>query len=160
MTKLSVLSILVMIQLACFLEAIPSESEMKKIFNSSRDEFEDLVQNLKQDKNVVQISAEGVFYDDQDLSPLSHERLSFYRERMKKLRVNVAVHRDNKTSFRLIVFASAPSLAWPRREMSFAYRETEPTAIVESVDKYVSLFKQPPVYQRLADRWYIAYESW
>jgi hypothetical protein len=144
----------------CGLGRHPSDEVLEQQLKSREKEFTRLATMLNEDLNVVRLSDEDVFLNDNSKPAPSQERLAEYRHLFRELKLEKGIHRDNANQVRLI--ASSKGLLVASSEKSFMYSSENPSPLVDSIDAIVSKAhaNQDPVYKRLGGNWYIYYESW
>lgn len=154
MTKIIVMMLLVFT--GCGL-GHPSEAALIEKFSQNKTDFYRLVEMLNEDPDIRRISNEHVFYDTESDS-VSHERIELYRQILKRLEIKDGIHRVNSRSISFIASSRGPFLDASYK--AYIYSTETPVPLVDSIDEFVSYRKQKPVYKRLEDNWYLAYESW
>lgn len=138
----------------------PSDTDMKQKFLSNKEDFFKLVKMLEEDKKIVRLDYEDVFYSDNSRGKISEEKLNEYRSLLRKLKLEAGIHRDNISSVRLI--ASTNRLSLSNSEKSFLYSIDDVSPIVESLDQEIAndYGDHPPAYKKIDNNWYLVYESW
>ena len=156
-TRLSILFV-ILLSIGCGSVWLPTESEMTENFYANKDQFQKLASMLEEDKQLVRLSRENTFYESNEARAISQERIDSYRKILEAIKIEDGIHRDDPNSVKLI--ASAEGFPVPRYSKAFLYTSQVPEPLVESIDKFVSTRKSPPVYKKLEDNWYLVYESW
>jgi hypothetical protein len=158
MMKLGFILIFVTLFVVCILN-YPSDEVLEQRFHSNKTEFEKLITMLNEDRDIVRLSFDNVFYKGESSHEVSEERLYEYRKLFKKLKLNAGIYRANESSVRLIIFKRG----WlTNSEKSYLYSSIEPSIIVNSLD---DIIKNDPgnrrlVHKKIQDNWYLYYESW
>lgn len=137
---------------------LPSEETLIRNFSKNKCDFYRLVVMMNEDTDIRQISNDYIFYISHDERTISDERLKVYRQILKELGINKGIHRDDSKSVRLV--ASTKGIPIETYSKAYLYTTEVPEPLVESIDKFVSSSKQPPVYRKLEENWYLVYESW
>lgn len=123
----------------------PTDAEMESIYFENQDDFEKLRQMSNRDSNVTRID-----YLPQQYVPreLSYERWTEYRNIFKKLHLDKGLSIGNSNHLYLNVYLD-------RGQKGYVYSEDKLEPIVESLDDNSILLKQPVIYKKLGDKWYI-----
>jgi len=137
----------------------PSDGILEQRFHSNKAEFDKLITMLKEDRDIVTLGFNYVFYKDESSRELSEERLNEYRKLFKELNLNSGIYRDNESSVRLIIFEKG----WlTNSEKSYLYSSIKPSEIVNSLDEIIKndAGNHRAAYKKIQDNWYLYYESW
>lgn len=158
MIKLGSILIFTTLFVACILN-YPSDEVLEQRFHSNKAEFDKLIAMLDEDKDIVTLGLNYVFYKGESSREVSEERLNEYRKLFKKLKLNAGIYRDNESSVRLIIFKKG----WlTNSEKSYLYSSIEPSTLVNSLDDVIKndAGNHRSVHKKIQDNWYLYYESW
>jgi len=138
----------------------PTDYTLEQNLRLHQADFDKLVSMLNEDKDILRISDENVFFNEHSKHALPQERLNEYRHFFKKLELEGGVHREGNNT--LIFIASNRGLLIPNSGKTYVYTLQPPSPIVDSLDDIIKskTGDQTPIYKRLYGHWYLAYESW
>ena len=113
----------------------PAEIQLQEKFQANKTDFIELVQMLEQDKDIVTLTKNNIFYEEGNSQKISAERLSEYRKLLDKLEL----------------------------KSGNAYSPSELSPIVSSLDQIIQ--NDPGdtslKFEELSTpNWYLSYESW
>ncbi len=157
-----------MIKLGCFLLILasqigcsfPSDRELESRFYENRTDFETLGVMLVEDKDVVVLDQDHIFYNGDTPKPISTERLARYRGLLAKLRIDGGIARGHDGSTSLI--ASYNGFPIRSSGKGFYYSTSNVSPIAESLDSVIRNDRgdTKPTFKRIEGNWYLVYESW
>ncbi|MBK9165757.1 MAG: hypothetical protein IPM21_17970 [Acidobacteria bacterium] len=141
----------------CSLSGHPSDNELMQRFSMHKADFVRLSVMLEEDNDIVRMTNGEIFFSGESRQ-IPSERRSEYRSLIEKLELDTGIHRDNVKSVRLI--ASSKGFSTATSEKSFLHSTEDVGPLADSLDNLGSKGKQPSVYKKLDDHWYIVFESW
>lgn len=160
MIKVGVSLIFLALLIACGYSKHLSDIELEQRFVSNKVDFLKLAKMLDDDKNIVRLSHENIFYSGSSQNKISEERLREYRNLLRKLKLDIGIHRDNPSSIRFI--ASTKGFPISSSEKSFLFSTNDVSPLVGSLDQIIAIDygDRSPIYKKIDDNWYLVYESW
>jgi hypothetical protein len=141
--------------------SLPSDASLESAFAAKREHLEALIRLLQEDHlTTLRISSGRVLTDDNRLTAiadhLSPERQRRYRDLLEKLGLEGVRWLEQDGTKVFCVFRVE---WWVYVEKGYAYRETPPKRLFESLDRHPKerIAEGEPIYKRLEGNWYIYY---
>jgi hypothetical protein len=155
--KLACILMILIVQIGC---GFPSDRELENRFYEYRTDFEALGRMLVEDRDVVVLNDETVFYNGDMPKTISSERLGDYRGLLRKLGIGGGISRDSDGSANLIV--SYKGVLIRSSGKGYYYSTGSVTPVVESLDEVIrnEIDETRPTFKRIEGNWYLVYESW
>lgn len=138
----------------------PAEIQLQEKFQANKTDFIELVQMLEQDKDIVTLTKNNIFYEEGNSQKISAERLSEYRKLLDKLELKSGIHRGGPV---ISIPISVKGFPFESSSMGYAYSPSELSPIVSSLDQIIQ--NDPGdtslKFEELSTpNWYLSYESW
>lgn len=137
----------------------PSDEELQRKFLVNKEVFIELKDMLIEDKNIVRMDSEDIFYIDYSKDKITESRFNKYKKLFETINLTQGIHRDNESTIRFIVSTNGFPLS--ASEKSILYT-TNPLLSVHSADGAKVKEEKKPygIYQKIDKDWYLFYENW
>lgn len=144
----------------CSTVAHPPDRAMEERLRERQSDFDKLIGMLKEDSDVVRLGYDFVFFNNGTSRDIPTERMGEYRRLFDQLDLRNGVHRDRDNVIRLI--ASSRDGILIKSEKSYVYSTVDLSPRVDSLDNVIKTDRgdRAPVFKKVADNWYLYYESW
>lgn len=160
---LAIAAILVLadIGLSTVLPEVPSQIELTTHFQAHRGQLNELVRTLGEDEQVAELTQdEGVGYNDESHTSLSHNRVSRYRSLLEQVALpeyEVWVRRKEGT---VTVDLAGYGLAPSGTAVGYKHSKKPLRPLVEHIDDPGDAPYSEIYYRHLYGNWYVYHESW
>jgi hypothetical protein len=151
----------------------PSDDALKRNFESYEADFNKLVSMSNEDVKVVRVNFDSTQLENRNNSSdsvgFSKERLEEYRRLFRKLDIDYGLASskhpawgNGSKGYTVFLIVSGKGMVTGASEKGYAYTETEPSLIVESLDHITIDLRGKdmiPIYKRLKGNWYLFYKQ-
>jgi len=158
MKTLKYIGLLLMLAIACGCgSSHPSDASLLANFENHEEDFETLLNMLREDKKLRRVDEDWTDPDDLSMIGVSEGRIRDYRALFAKLRVprGFCAHHGPEV-FTLI--ASTYGLSVSGSSKGYEYREEAPDQVVADLDSYWSNGDSFRAYRHIDGNWYLYFD--